>query len=156
PRFYQVASPLSGIVVAVGTEVTKPNEPTPAGRKRIEVKIGNDTRAFWSLREGDTVEAGQMLVQLNDRLARTELRLKQTRLAIARADHAAAVAVEKEARLRMAVTDKLKRQKAVSSDEYEAAVLTHEKYVQEEISKREAVNLAAIEVNQAEILVDMH
>lgn len=156
PRLYRVASPLDGIVVAVGTEVKKPSEPAPAGAGKIAVKVGNDTRTFWALKEGDTVEAGQMLFQLNDRLARNELLLKKTRLAVAKADHAAAAATAKEAEQRLAQTEALKRQAVVSAEEVRAAALTRDKYVQEEISKREAVNLAALEVNQAEILVEMH
>ena len=50
----------------------------------------------------------------------------------------------------------LKQQGAVSAEEYGAAVLTRDKYAQEEISRREAVNLAAIEGQQAEVLVEMH
>jgi RNA polymerase sigma factor (sigma-70 family) len=156
PRLYRVASPLDGIVVAVGTELKKPNEPAPAGARKIEVKIGNDTRAFWVLREGDQVEAGQVLLQLDDRLARNTLLLKKTRLAAAKADLAAAATVTKEAEARLARMEALKAQRAVSEEEYRAAALTRDRYVQEEISKREAVNLAALEVQQAEMLVDMH
>src|SRR5262249_21720992 len=76
PGAFNVASPVAGIVNALG-DAKKP------------------------LAVGDRVEAGQVLVRLDDRRALNELRLRQAKLAAAEADAKAGAFLTKEAKSRL-------------------------------------------------------
>lgn len=157
PLVIRVAGARDGIVVAVGTEVKK-GEDVPAA-DRIEVKYLKEASVYRRLREGDAVEAGQMLAQIDDRLARQDLLFARAKLLAARAEHEAAQAVVKEAQVRVDRLDQLRRAGgagAFSQEEYSAAVLVRDRYRADAIGKEAAIQLVQIEVERAQIVVDMH
>src|SRR5262249_53764147 len=150
----RVPSQRDGIIIAIGSEIQEAQPAPKAGQ--MEVRIGQEVRTFRLLREGDTVEPGQMLAQLDDRLARNELLFKRTKLVAAEADHRAAVATKTEAQARLDRMEALRKANAVSMEEYSAAVLTRDRYDQEEIAKREGIRLAQLELEHAQVILEMH
>jgi multidrug efflux pump subunit AcrA (membrane-fusion protein) len=150
----RVPSPEDGILIVIGTEV---KEKAAKGRI-IKVRIGKEERQYRKLREGDKVEAGQMVAQLEDRLARNEVAYRKAKLAAAKADHQVSVAMAREAEARLKRLNDLKRRapQAVSEEEYLAAVLTKERYRQEEIARKEGVKAAEAELQRAQIVLEMY
>ncbi len=61
----------------VGTEIKK-GEKVPAERI-IEVKLGAAKRQFRRLREGQAITEGQLLIQLDDRVARSDMTIKEAK-----------------------------------------------------------------------------
>jgi multidrug efflux pump subunit AcrA (membrane-fusion protein) len=155
-RVVRVPSPRDGILLAVGTEAPKG---AVAGTKGLfEVKLGKEVRRYLRLRVGDRIKQGQVLAQLDDRLARHEVSYKKAKVASAEAEHRAAAAMAKEAQARLDRLEQLKRTNPalVSADEYSAAVLTRDKHREEGVSKREQVKLFGIELEQALIILDTY
>ena len=150
----RVPSLEDGIVLAIGSEVKKG---TPQGQV-FKVRVGKEERTYRRLREGDKVKEGQMLAQLDDRLARNSLDYAQARLKAAEADWKAAQATGMEAQARLARLDDLRRRNkpAVSPEDYSAAVLTRDKHREEEVSKKEGVNAAQLEVERAQTLLERY
>ncbi len=152
-KVVRVPSPQEGILLAVGTEVKD-----SAGGNVFKVRVGNEVRTFRRLREGDTVKEGQMLAQLDDRLARNEVAIKRARVAAAQADLTAAGAMAKEAQARLDRLDDIKRQnpRVVSTEEYSGAVLTRDKHREEAVSKKEQVKLARLELDHTQTVLEMY
>src|SRR5262245_9366961 len=94
-KVVRVPSPQDGILYAIGTEFKK-GAPWP----KFQLGVGKEARTFRRLRVGDKVEAGQMLAQLDDRLARNEVALKKARLSAAEEEFKSADALAKEAQAR--------------------------------------------------------
>jgi multidrug efflux pump subunit AcrA (membrane-fusion protein) len=161
PNLHRLASPVDGIVLFVGTP-GEPAGPAVAGEQKVEVKVGGKSIAwnYRRLKEGDLVDRGQILVQLDPRLALNDRLYKKAKVAAAQADHAAATATAKEAQARLDRLERLTQaggnRGLVSEEDHSAAVLARNKYAQEEISKREAVNMAVLESARAEMLLEMH
>src|SRR5271166_2770118 len=152
-----VSSSKDGWLIIIGTPVDQePAMKTPE-LPTAEIPVGGK-KLYWPyirLKEGDIVQQGQIVAvvdptkPLNDRL------YKKAKIVAAQADHTASAYTAKEAQARLERLDRLKQGQAgrgdsvVSAEDYGAAVLTRDKYVQEEVGKREAVNLAVIEFQQA-------
>jgi RNA polymerase sigma factor (sigma-70 family) len=156
-RVVRVPSPQDGILLAVGTEVKK-GDAAAAAKGLLRVEVGKEVRLYRRLREGDRVERGQVLAQLDDRLARLEVAIKKARVSAAKVEYPAALAMAREAQARLDRLDQLKNQNRnlVSAEEYTAAVLTRDKHEQEKVSKGEQVKLSEIELKQAQILLEMY
>lgn len=124
----------------------------------VAVRIGNDVKKVRRWREGDVVAAGQLLAQLDDRLARDDWIIKRSKIAAAQADLAAAERTRDEARSRYTVQAKLRSSSAgaASEEDVSAAKLNWDKYHYEAINKREALSLAESELRQAETVLSLH
>ncbi len=153
PKGILVPSAKDGVLLAVGTEVTGAEAKGP---KVFEVRVGTEVRRFRPLTVGDLVEKGQVLAQLDDQRPRLEVQSRQARVMVARANHQAAIATAKEAKARLERIGQLKDARAVSEEEYRAAVLKRDKSHQEEIARREEVRLAEIEVLQAQLDLEQY
>src|SRR5262249_33637443 len=105
---------------------------------------------------GDKVKQGQMLAQLDDRLARNDLETKQAKRAQAEAEYQAARAASTEAQNRLDRLKQLLARAAVAQAEYEAAVLTRDRDRQEEAAKKEGVRAAQLDLERAQTILDMH
>jgi RNA polymerase sigma factor (sigma-70 family) len=150
-RVVRVPSPQEGILLAVGTRVDEGER-----GKVFKVKVGDTVRTYQRLREGDKVTEGQMLAQLDDRLARNELDFKRARKLAAEAEYQAARATADEAQQRLDRLKQLLARAAVAQAEYDAAVLTRDRYRQEEGAKKEATRAAQLEVERAQTILEMH
>lgn len=170
-----VSSQREGIILFIGSDVYAGRKPLLLDRfglgsvlLGLEVALGEKTHRFITvthdykpkkircLKEDDPVEAGQLLAQLDDRMARDDLAIKVGRLAASRADLAAAEKTRDEAKARYQTQVRLQSGRAASSEEVSATKLTWDRHHYETESKREAVKLAEHELSQAQTVVDMH
>jgi multidrug efflux pump subunit AcrA (membrane-fusion protein) len=153
-RKQEVPSQREGVLLFIGTEVA-PGEAVPADR---QVKIQRDGRekVYRLLKEDDRIEAGQLLAQLDDRLARDDWAIKTGKVAASRADLASAEKTRDEAKARYETQVRLLANRSTATEEMRAAKLTWDRYSYESDSKREAVRLAGLERHQAETVVGMH
>jgi RNA polymerase sigma factor (sigma-70 family) len=153
-RLLKVASPVEGVIAVVGREVKK-GETLPADQI-VSLRTREGVKKYRLLREGDRVEAGQVLAVLDDRLARNELAIQKAKLVAAQADFEAARKTEMEAQARLDRQDALRAQNFVSPDDYAAAVLTRDRYQAEAKAKKAGVEVATLAVERAEIELDKH
>src|SRR5262249_53688630 len=137
----------------IGTEI-RPDEQVPADQL-LTLTLGNERHTFRRLKEGDRVEAGQLLGQLDDRLARDDLAIKTGKLAASKADLVASEKTRDEAKNRYDTQLKLQASSrgAAAAEDVRAAKLTWERFVYEAIAKREAVGLAELERSQAQTVL---
>jgi multidrug efflux pump subunit AcrA (membrane-fusion protein) len=148
----RVVSPSDGIIMVVGTE--KPGEIIPKERI-IAIRSGNKTRTFKKLKEGDLVDVEQVVARLDDRLALNEVERARTKLAAAKLDLEVSKKTSNEADLRYQIA--LKAPKGTFSvEELREKKLVADKFKLEVQARKEAVNLALLDIRQAEIILDMH
>jgi WD40 repeat protein len=122
------------------------------------VALARQRREFRRLGAGDRVREGQLLALVNPALALDELSVKCAKLDAAEADRLASRATKEESIKRVDTIVKARQaaRGSVSDDEYRGAVLTVERYAQEEIAKTAAVWQAQREVHQALTALKMH
>jgi WD40 repeat protein len=114
-------------------------------------------KRYRRLREGDHVEAGQLLGVLDDRLARDDWAIKKSKAVASQWDCISAEKKRDESEEIYLTSKKLGSDGRSSSKEQIAKDrLTWEHYKYEALSKREAMGLAQLEVNQADTLLEMH
>jgi hypothetical protein len=118
--------------------------------------VGTVTRSFRRLRENDRVKKGQLLGLLDPALAVEDLAIKSARLVAAQADWESARAARQEAEKKLRSMQPLVSQAAVSQEDYRTTVLAVTRGQCEEASKRQAIDLARSELNQARTLLRMH
>jgi hypothetical protein len=153
-RAIDVASERDGVLVAVGTEIKEGEKIAPD--QILTVRVGSELKEYRRLRIGDTVEEGQLLARIDDRLARDELNIKRAKLAAAQADLAAAEKTCAETKLRYETQLRLQANRTTSEEEVRSAKYTLEKCLFDSASKKEAVAVARFEVSQAQTLLEMH
>ncbi len=139
-----------------GREFRRPrdNEEFKPG-KTIVVR---DAKYFRRLREGDPVKAGDLLGVVDPALAIDELAIKQTALEAAEAMRLASEKMRDEAKSRVARLDEQKRRVAgsISEEEYSGAVITYQRYLYEEIARREEIRKASRELQRALTTMRLH
>jgi RNA polymerase sigma factor (sigma-70 family) len=152
---YEPTSQRDSVLLVVGTEV-KPGMKAPLARL-VTVQVGGEMKVFQRLREGDTVEEGQLLAQLDDRPAREEAAVRQAKVAVSEAELAIATKIRDEARLRYENNLKLGGAGAkLPEEELRAAKLTWDRYDSEVTAKQQQVKVAKLEWQQAQTVVEMH
>jgi WD40 repeat protein len=139
-----------GVLLFIGTEVAD-SEAVPADRL-----ITQGGKRYRKLREGDVVKAGQLLARLDDRIARSEVGIRTGKLAAARADLTASEKTRDEARSRLDNGLKLQKGRAISNEDFAERRLVFEKVSCEVLSKKEAVELARLELDQAKTALEMY
>jgi multidrug efflux pump subunit AcrA (membrane-fusion protein) len=152
-KLVRVPSLQDGILVAVGTLVEE-GAPGPT----FKARVGTSVLEFRRLRVGDKVEEGQMLAQLDDRLARNQVAQAKAKVDLAKAEYEAATALsnESQARLDRLNNLKLRDPRLVSAEEYSAAVLSRDKHKFEMVSKKEQVRVTEVEVVQQQEVLEMY
>jgi RNA polymerase sigma factor (sigma-70 family) len=143
-----------GILLFIATEI-KEGEEVPADQI-VTIKVDGETKKYRRLKEGDKVEDGQLLARVDDRLARDDVAIKEAKLEVAEAELRAATKSEDEAKGRFARVQALQAKNAVGQDEFAAAKLTWERYVEEVSAKSAVVKQAKREVKSAQTIVEMH
>jgi WD40 repeat protein len=151
-----VPSLRDGVLLFIGTPVG-PGESVPPDRL-LRVRVGGEERLIRRLLEDDTVQAGQLLAQLDDRIQRDDYAIKEARVIASKADLAASEKTRDEAR---SIYESESRMSSAGSGittsrDLGAAKLTWERYKYEVISKSEAVHLAELERAQARTVLEMH
>jgi WD40 repeat protein len=153
-----VPSQREGVLLFIGVEV-KDGENVPKEDLLPPVQVDGKTKQFRRLKEGDAIEANQLVAQVDDRLARADLMIKGAKLSAALADRTAAEKTKDEAKARWDTQLKLfnsGNRGATSLEDVRGAQLTYVRYYYEEISKNQAIQVAKEDVNQSQITVDMY
>ncbi|MCS6852259.1 MAG: HlyD family efflux transporter periplasmic adaptor subunit [Gemmataceae bacterium] len=155
----EVPSQREGVVLCIGRELEPGETPEsiPADRL-IQVKIGGEPKYFYRLKEGDRVKQGQLLAQLDNRLALGEYTKRVCERTKAESESRATELTKEEAYQRYLTIDKLRGQGKgrAPDEEVRGAWLTWKRYESETESKREAVKQAESEMKQALTVLDMH
>lgn len=143
-----------GVLAFIGTPV----EGQDGAREKTAVTtaVGDRTITYVPLHKGDRVEAGQLLAQLNDRMPRSEIEIAKAKIKVAESDERASIATREEAKVRHDRQVKLWQSSATSKEDMDAARLTWTRYIEEAISKHEAVEQARAELKKAEVDVDLY
>src|SRR6185437_5330119 len=89
----------SGILVLIGTEI-KDGEKVSA-RDMVKLEVGSEAKSFRRLRAGDKVEKGQLVAMLDDRLARDDVAVKESKVEAAEAFCLVAEKTRDEAKKRL-------------------------------------------------------
>jgi multidrug resistance efflux pump len=142
--------------VLVGTEIKEGEQVPP--EDTVTLKVGNEKKTYRRLAEGDTVEEGQLLAKVDDRLARADLAIKLARVEAAEADLRAAAKTREEAQKRL---EALRGQEArirgsVGPEEIRAAQLAADRSTEEENARKAGVAQARLELAAAQVVVEMH
>jgi RNA polymerase sigma factor (sigma-70 family) len=149
---YEAPSLSDGVVLVIGTDIKK-GEKVPAAQI-VTAKVGGEVRQYRRLKKGDTVEEGQLLAVLDDRLARTELAIREVKLSAAKAELRSAQALLRIYQEEVRRFDKIIRdggRKVVQEQEYAVAKAQRDKYANEADTKQEGVKLAQLEVQKAQL-----
>jgi WD40 repeat protein len=151
-----VPSLRDGVLLFVGTEIDA-GQVIPADQV-ITIQVAEQTKRYRRLKEGDRVQAGQLLACLDDRLARDEWASKQAHVTASRADLEAAIRASDEAKNRYDTQVRLRYdgRGATSDEDLRTARLAWDKAAFEAVSLRESVTLAEREASQAETILHMH
>jgi WD40 repeat protein/biotin carboxyl carrier protein len=132
----------------------RPDDPLPPGK----VGLYRVEREYRRLEPGDEVQAGQVVAVVDLSIALNEMAIKVANLAASESDRVAAVKTKGEAQRRVAAMEKLRREVrgGVSEDDYQGAILTAQRYGEEEVAKQAAVVKTQQELIQASYLVEKH
>lgn len=139
---------LDPIVVRECLLTVKSKEDVPTQRDGVIVKI--------LVKEGDEVKAGQVLAQLDDRLAAAEAKSKKAKVTSSEAKLGAARKTKEEAIKRADISKGLFNIKAIAYDQFRLDELTRDKYIAEEISAEQDVVSAKLEHEQSEIVLQYY
>jgi WD40 repeat protein len=153
----EVPSQRDGVLLYICTDI-KPGEQVAPDRVAI-IKVADQEKRYRRLKEGDVVEAGQLLGLLDDRLARDDWAIKKSQIAMNEAGLAAAERAREEAQDRYQTQLRLRTSTAgpaTSEEDVGGAKLTWYKNHYEAVSRREAMNLATLEFHQAQTVLGMY
>jgi WD40 repeat protein len=153
----EVPSQRDGVLLFVGTEI-KPGERVAPDRL-IVVKNGDQERKYRLLKEGDPVDAGQLIAMLDDRLPRDELAIKKGQVVLAEVDLASAERARDEARDRYLTQMKLRSSAggpATSEEDLAGAKLIWYRNHCDAVSKKEAISLANLMVHQSQTILGLY
>src|SRR5437899_3057171 len=137
-------------MLLIGTEIKEGEKVAPD--RIVTVKIDGQPKSYRRLSRGDKVEEGQLLARLDDRLARAELRSKKAKLESANADLKAADKTVQEAKARW----ERDKQAGASAVEVRISNVTYEKCRAEVVSKKKAIDVAQVELDQAQVVLEIH
>jgi WD40 repeat protein len=161
-RKQDVPAQRDGVLMFVGIAI-RPGE-NPPKEDRFIVRDGNVTKEFRRLKEGDRVEAGELLAQVDDTLARADMGIKRAKLEAANADRTTSEKTRDEAYQRWLTQQKLWGSGggtrgglvATSEEELRGAQLTYVRYRYEVQSKEQAIIVAKEELAQANKTDEMY
>jgi RNA polymerase sigma factor (sigma-70 family) len=153
----KVPSQLEGVILFVGTEIEEGEKVPP--ERLLTVQVGGEKKRFRRLKKGDHVKEGQLLAQLDDAFARTDLAIKEARVKASKADLSGAEAIAQEAlnnfkQAEEAFYGRLGRNNSVV--EYRNASLTKDKCRFDAAGKRELTKLAELESQGVQTLIELH
>jgi len=149
-----VPSQREGVLMFVGIEL-KPDEPPPAGESLYPYK----GKKYRRLKEGDRVEANQVIALVEPILAEADLAIKVAKVEAAVADYTASVKTRDEAQRRLQTQEQLWNsgvRAATTLEDLRGAQLAYDRYVFEVHSKKAAIKVAEEEKRQAQKVLDMY
>jgi RNA polymerase sigma factor (sigma-70 family) len=122
------------------------------------VQVARRKFAFRRLRVGDKVRRSQLVAVVNPALAANELDVKRANLRAAAAEVRVASKTKEEAKKRYdSMTAQLaKKPRSISQEEYRAAKLTWERYIEEEVAREAQLSVVQLELRRAQTALMMH
>jgi WD40 repeat protein len=123
-----------------------------------QMRVAEEDRAFRRIQVGDRVEEGQILALVNPTLAQADLADSVARLDASEAARRASEKTRDEARKRYESLVDSKRRviDSVGAEELRTAKLTWDRFIEEAREKGSEVKQAALAVDKAHRLVEMH
>jgi WD40 repeat protein len=121
-----------------------------------KVKVWREKRRLRKLQVGEQVKVGQLLAVVNPALAIDELAAKVAKLEAAAADVKVSIKTRDEAEKRYNSADMTWRKNAISADDYRAAKLAWDRYIEEVFAKEAAVRQAQAEAKSALTALEMY
>jgi WD40 repeat protein len=150
-----------GKLLFIGTQVTDRTQFKDP--KLLSVKIiGRDGKEeiiyYRRLREGEPVQPDQMVALIDPTLPLNQYANKLARVEAARADWNGSLELEKVYQGEVKRLEEIRKAsiRAVAESEYEVAKAQHKKYHFEGISKKEAIQVARKEADEAKVQLDFH
>jgi WD40 repeat protein len=156
-----VASQVAGQLLFIGEEVPEgaaqvggvaPFFRDPYQHALVEQGNRDIAKIYRRIYEGETIRDNQMVAMINPAKALNGVLEKQAKYSAANAEEDAARKVDEEAERRLRIEERTKS----SELELSNARLTRIKTYQDFVAKREAVKVARIEMEMAEILLKQH
>ena len=156
-RYAEVPSPTDGTILFIGTEIKEEEEVPP--ERVLFFKVGEQVKKYLRLRLGDVVKRGQMVAQLDDQLARHDVKVKQAKLQVVRAELAVAEKTAEEAFARYNTQIRFwhsERGPGTTEEELRGAKLLWQKSSYDAMTKKAAVAAAAAELGRAQSVLERH
>ena len=155
-----VPSKRAGQILFIGEEIPDgaPLPPGPIYTARVFQGGKESLKRYRRLEEGARIQEDQMVALLDYSLALNDWMSKKAKIDAAQADLQASIKTRQEAQGRLERLDSIRIQgrNFVTAEDYSAAVLTRDRYKYEEEAKRVAVIQAAIDAEQAHIILKEH
>jgi RNA polymerase sigma factor (sigma-70 family) len=152
---FNVPAQREGVLLVVGTEA-KAEVKIPANLL-VTVRVDGEVKTYRRLRVGDTVEEGQLLARVDDRLPRLELEVQKSKVEAAEADLSAAAQARHAAEDYFKRLGELNRKSAVVSvQESSTAESALDQAVEKVKSKQAAIRQAQVALKEAQIVLEMY
>ncbi|MBL8799722.1 MAG: HlyD family efflux transporter periplasmic adaptor subunit [Planctomycetia bacterium] len=135
-------------VVLPGRVTLTQTQDVPSQRDGVLMRI--------HVKEGDLVVPGQLLAELDNRLAGADVEIKAAKIIASKEDLKATIKTRDEAEARAETAKKLFHSKSIAYEQMRMDILTHERYISEAVSKEQAVKLSELEHKQSKVVIDMH
>jgi multidrug efflux pump subunit AcrA (membrane-fusion protein) len=157
PTLIDIPVQQDGVVLVIGTPLSE----KPSSKAEPVVTIdGDDKRTFRPLKVGDLVEKGQLVAQLDDRLVRRELAVKDQQVKVCQAELDAANKTAEEAYSHFFayVNEHYKNAKVFGpvSEEPRRLRLAYDKQRAEATVKKEQLALTKLELKKLATIVEMY
>lgn len=164
-RKQEVPSQRDGVLLFIGTEIKDGEEVPPDrlikatiaeketvdGKERVVYK----EKKFRQLRDGDRVEAGQLLAVMDHRLAFDDWQIKDHQVEVAKLEKQTSERTRDEAYQRLLASRKIYRN-SPESEELRGAEMTYHRYMFEAMGKDEGIKKARAERQQSQTVLEMH
>lgn len=148
----ELAAQREGTLIAIGT----PSEGKVVAGAGFVIDLAGHAQAYRTIREGDAVEAGQILGQIDDRLARTDLEAARARLQVAEEAVNLAQKSLETAKLQLQRVEQMGNKQLISKEQMETTVLAVERQKIEVRTKELEIWTLRTEVARAQAIVEMH
>lgn len=136
-------------IVMAGRVTLIQTQDVPSQRDGVLMKI--------HVKEGDLVVPGQLLAEVDNRLAAADVEIKAAKILASKADLRATIKTRDESEARAETAKRLYNQnKSIAREAMQMDILTHERYISEAVSKEQAVILSELEHKQSKLVLDMH
>lgn len=158
PEKVELPCTREGQILFIGTPLKEGEEKTLPPSEILEGEIAGKKVKLKRLHEDNIVEKGQLLAVIDDRVALAEY-LKQVQIVkVSEAEALAAEATAIEAQKQYETGQKLQGggRGAMSLEELSTRLATWKKFQQEHVSKREYIQKAAREADQARTILVLH
>lgn len=158
PEKVELPCTREGQILFIGTPLKEGEEKTLPAKDILDAEFAGKKVKIRRLKEDDIVEKDQLLAVIDDRIALAEYAARQQNVKVAISEAAAADATYKEASKQLETGRMLHGQsvRAMSPEELSTRGATKEKFYQEYLSKREVIDKARREEDQARTVLVLH